>query len=121
MTTVGSSISNQLASILVSSQNPTIALALCYVSQALVGVMGLVAVVYNLRIASPAPAQGRRVRGQPARGAELGEPDHERPQALVQGSQYWMILSVAAILPILWSFTLALHFARPYILRYLQG
>jgi hypothetical protein len=42
-------------------------------------------------------------------------------QALVQGSQYWMILSVAAILPILWSFTLALHFARPYILRYLQG
>jgi hypothetical protein len=42
-------------------------------------------------------------------------------QALVQGSQYWMILSVAAILPILWSFTLALHFARPYIVRYLQG
>ena len=42
-------------------------------------------------------------------------------QALVQGSQYWMLLSVAAVLPILWSFTLALHFARPYILRYLQG
>jgi hypothetical protein len=42
-------------------------------------------------------------------------------QALVQGSQYWMLLSIAAVLPILWSFTLALHFARPYILRYLQG
>jgi hypothetical protein len=42
-------------------------------------------------------------------------------QALVQGSQYWMVLSVAAVLPILWSFTLALHFARPYIIRYLQG
>jgi hypothetical protein len=42
-------------------------------------------------------------------------------QALVQGSQYWLILSVAAVLPILWSFTLALHFARPYILRYLSG
>jgi hypothetical protein len=42
-------------------------------------------------------------------------------QALVQGSQYWMLLSVAAVLPILWSFTLALHFARPYIVRYLQG
>jgi hypothetical protein len=55
MTTVGSSISNQFASILVSSQNPTIALSLVYVSQALVGVMGLVAVFYNLRIASPAP------------------------------------------------------------------
>jgi hypothetical protein len=45
----------------------------------------------------------------------------DQTQAFVQGSQYWMILSIAAILPILWSFTLALHFARPYILRYLQG
>jgi hypothetical protein len=42
-------------------------------------------------------------------------------QALVQGTQYWLILSVAAVLPILWAFTLSLHFARPYILRYLQG
>jgi hypothetical protein len=40
-------------------------------------------------------------------------------QALVQGTQYWLVLSVAAILPILWSFTLALHFARPYVIRYL--
>ena len=42
-------------------------------------------------------------------------------QALVQGTQYWLLLSVAAILPILWAFTLSLHFARPYIVRYLQG
>jgi hypothetical protein len=42
-------------------------------------------------------------------------------QALVQGTQYWLVLSVAAVLPILWAFTLALHFARPYIVRYLQG
>ena len=42
-------------------------------------------------------------------------------QALVQGTQYWLVLSVAAVLPILWAFTLSLHFARPYILRYLQG
>lgn len=42
-------------------------------------------------------------------------------QSLVQGSQYWMLLSIAAVLPILWSFTLALHFARPYVIRYLQG
>ena len=45
----------------------------------------------------------------------------DQQAALVQGTQYWLILSVAAILPILWSFTLALHFARPYIVRYLQG
>jgi hypothetical protein len=42
-------------------------------------------------------------------------------QALVQGTQYWLVLSVAAILPILWAFTLALHFGRPYIIRYLEG
>jgi hypothetical protein len=42
-------------------------------------------------------------------------------QSLVQGTQYWLILSVAAILPILWAMTLSMHFARPYIIRYLQG
>jgi hypothetical protein len=42
-------------------------------------------------------------------------------QALVQGTQYWLILSVAAVLPILWAFTLSLHFARPYVIRYLQS
>ena len=41
-------------------------------------------------------------------------------QALVQGTQYWMLLSVAAVLPILWAFTLSLHIARPYVVRYLQ-
>ena len=55
VTTVGSSTSNQLASILVSSQNQTIALALCYLSALLVGIMSLAAVVYTLRLASPAP------------------------------------------------------------------
>ena len=45
----------------------------------------------------------------------------DQQASLVQGTQYWIILSVAAVLPILWSFTLALHFARPYILRYLGG
>src|SRR5664280_216634 len=42
-------------------------------------------------------------------------------QALVQGTQYWLVLSVAAILPILWTFTLALHFGRPYVIHYLQS
>jgi len=45
----------------------------------------------------------------------------DQQAALVQGTQYWIILSVAAVLPILWAFTLSLHFARPYIVRYLQG
>jgi len=46
---IGSDTANQLASVLVSSQNPTLALALCYLSAVLVGFMGLVAVAYNLR------------------------------------------------------------------------
>jgi hypothetical protein len=67
VTTVGSSISNQLASVLVSSQNPTIALALCYLSAFLVGVMGLVAVGYNLRLASPSPRKAEALAAsQPA-------------------------------------------------------
>lgn len=39
----------QLAAIFVSSQNPTWAMALCYLSAAATGVMGLIAVSYNLR------------------------------------------------------------------------
>lgn len=41
--------------------------------------------------------------------------------ALVSGGSGWMVLSVAAILPILWAFTLVVFFARPYVLRFLQG
>jgi hypothetical protein len=59
VTAIGSDVSNQLAAALVSSQNPTVALALCYLSGALVGVMATVAVVYNLRQTS--------VRRSPAR------------------------------------------------------
>jgi hypothetical protein len=40
--------------------------------------------------------------------------------ALTQGGAGWMVLSVAAVLPILWAFTLSLHFARPYVVRFLQ-
>jgi hypothetical protein len=45
----------------------------------------------------------------------------DQTSSLVQGTEYWVILSVAAVLPILWAFTLSLHFARPYVLRYLGG
>ena len=40
--------------------------------------------------------------------------------ALTTGASGWLVLSVAAILPILWAFTLVLHFARPYVLRFLR-
>lgn len=40
--------------------------------------------------------------------------------AITNGGSNWMILSVAAVLPIIWAFTLSLHFARPYVLRFLQ-
>ncbi len=41
--------------------------------------------------------------------------------SLTQGGANWMVASVAAVLPILWAFTLSLHFARPYVLRFLQS
>lgn len=66
VTTVSSSIATQLASILVSHQNPTWALALCYLSGAMVGVMGLVAIIYNLRLASPSPRKADAPASQPA-------------------------------------------------------
>jgi hypothetical protein len=52
VTSIGADSSNQLAAIFVSSQNTDWSLALCYISAALVGAMGLVAVGYNLRQAT---------------------------------------------------------------------
>jgi hypothetical protein len=40
--------------------------------------------------------------------------------ALVNGGSTWLVLSLAAVLPILWAFTLIVWFARPYIVRFLQ-
>lgn len=44
----------------------------------------------------------------------------EFANALVTGGQAWLVLSLAAVLPMLWTFTLILHFSRPYMLRFLQ-
>lgn len=41
---------DQIMPVLVSSKNPDVALALCYLSAALAGILGVVAVVYNLRL-----------------------------------------------------------------------
>ncbi|MEO8570786.1 MAG: hypothetical protein ABI553_03715 [Chloroflexota bacterium] len=52
VTQIGSDTTNQLASLLVSSQNVDVALWLCYLSAALVGILAAIAVGYNLRQAS---------------------------------------------------------------------
>jgi hypothetical protein len=49
VTNIGTEGSSQLAAILVSSQNTDWSLPLCYLSAVIVGVMGVVAVAYNLR------------------------------------------------------------------------
>jgi hypothetical protein len=49
MTEIGQGWSDQLASIFVTSHNTTWGMPLCYLSAAAVGVLGIVAVVYNLR------------------------------------------------------------------------
>jgi hypothetical protein len=41
--------------------------------------------------------------------------------AMTQNGSAWMVFSLAAVLPILWAFTLSVHFARPYVVRFLQG
>jgi hypothetical protein len=54
MTAVSTSWADSLTSVLVSGDhNHAIALYLVYISQILVGVMGAIAVIYNLRLASP--------------------------------------------------------------------
>ncbi len=40
-------------------------------------------------------------------------------QALTSGGEGWMVFSIAAVLPILWAFAMTLHFARPYVIRFL--
>ncbi len=52
VTQIGSDTTNQLASLLVSSQNVDVALWLCYLSAALVGILAAIAVGFNLRQAS---------------------------------------------------------------------
>ncbi len=41
-------------------------------------------------------------------------------QALVQGGSRWMVSSIVAFLPALWTMTLMLHLGRPYVLRTLR-
>src|SRR5881398_1669571 len=40
--------------------------------------------------------------------------------ALVQGGSLWMISTIVAFLPALWTMTLMLHLGRPYVLRTLR-
>jgi hypothetical protein len=49
MTLLSGNLTDQVMPLLVSSQNPDLALPLCYLSAALIGILGLTAVAYNLR------------------------------------------------------------------------
>lgn len=40
--------------------------------------------------------------------------------AFVSNGQAWLVLSISAVLPMIWSFALILHFSRPYTMRFLQ-
>ena len=103
----------KLVPFLVSSQNLDLALPLCYLSGALVGLLGLIAVAYNLRSTGRRPA-GTHCGGRPMNADDLA-------QALTTGASGWLVLSVAAVLPMIWTFTLVMHFARPAVIRFLQS
>lgn len=40
--------------------------------------------------------------------------------ALVQGGSQWLVATIVAFLPVLWTMTLMLHLGRPYVLRTLR-
>ena len=41
-------------------------------------------------------------------------------QALIQGGSQWLVSTIVAFLPALWTMTLMLHLGRPYVLRTLR-
>src|SRR5437899_6004355 len=41
-------------------------------------------------------------------------------QALVQGGSQWLVATIVAFLPAMWTMTLILHLGRPYVLRTLR-
>src|SRR5579871_2028065 len=41
-------------------------------------------------------------------------------QALVQGGSQWLVATIVAFLPALWTMTLIFHLGRPYVLRTLR-
>lgn len=49
MTLLAGKLTDQYMPLLVTSKNPDLALPLCYISAALIGILGIAAVVYNLR------------------------------------------------------------------------
>jgi hypothetical protein len=59
MTSINNDTARSLAAFLVSSQNPGLALPLCYISGALAGLLGLYAVIYNLRQSVSRPHRGQ--------------------------------------------------------------
>lgn len=59
VTTIDDDTARSLAAALVSSQNLPVAMPLCYISGALAGLLGLVAVVYNLRQSVNRPHRGQ--------------------------------------------------------------
>src|SRR6266516_6311572 len=41
-------------------------------------------------------------------------------KAMVQGGSQWLVSTIVAFLPVLWTMTLILHLGRPYVLRTLR-
>ena len=59
LTAIDDPTAQSLANALVSSHNLPLAMPLCYLSGALAGILGLVAVAYNLRQAGGRPARSQ--------------------------------------------------------------
>lgn len=40
--------------------------------------------------------------------------------ALVQGGSQWLVATIVAFLPVLWTMSLIMHLGRPYVIRTLR-
>ena len=108
---------DKLVPMLVTSLNPDLALPLCYLSGASGRRDGPVR--RRLQLALDRSATGCHDRGGDPMNPPLNADD--LATALTNGAAGWLVLSVAAVLPMIWTFTLVLHFARPTVMRFLRS
>ena len=111
----------RISDFLVTSSNPRWGVGIAYLSIALLAVMGAVAVWYALRTG------GRPEAEELVIGEEEGTPamtpddvSNAITEALRQGGRVWLVATIVAFLPALWTTTLILHLGRPYVLRPLR-
>ena len=109
-----------ISDFLVSSSNTGWSVVIAYVSLALVGIGGIVAVVYVLGTGGRPESEEPAVSEQKGSAMTPDDISNAITGAIGQGGQTWLVATLVAFLPTLWTMTLILHLGRPYVLRNLR-